>query len=55
MSRLTCISILETGAFETDSGSVSVPTGEVPFPIEILVYALIFIAARNSFNVCVVS
>lgn len=35
MSRLTCISILEPGSFATDSGTVTVPTGEHPFPIVI--------------------
>lgn len=46
--RLACISILEAGSFETDSGTVTVPTGEEPFPIEEWVYRLIFVDARNA-------
>lgn len=55
MSRLTCISILEAGSFTTDSGNVLVSTGDDPFEIEVLIYALIFVVKRNSFNICVVS
>lgn len=39
MSRLSCISILESGAFATDSGTVTVPQGGTPFPISTLVPA----------------
>lgn len=47
MARFECISILEAGSFTTDSGTVIVPSGEEPFPIEEFPYALIFIDARN--------
>lgn len=53
MPRFECFSILEAGSFTTDSGTVIVPSGEEPFPIEIWVYALIFLDARNSQNVAV--
>lgn len=52
--RLDCISVLEAGSFTTDSGNVLIPTGEEPFPMEVVVYALIFVLARNSFNIAVV-
>jgi hypothetical protein len=54
MPRLECISILEAGSIGSDSGSVDVPTGEDPFPVEELIYSLIFVLARNSENIPVV-
>ena len=55
MPTLDCISILEVGSFTADPGTVDVPTGEVPFPIEPVVYSLRFVHRRNSENVCVVT
>ena len=54
MPTLDCISILEAGSFSTDSGNVVLPTGDEPFPPEVLTYALIFIVVRNSANIAVV-
>jgi len=37
MPRLDCITILEAGSFGSDSGTVLVPSGEVPFHIQAFV------------------
>jgi hypothetical protein len=45
---------MEAGSFGSDSGTVVLPTGDEPFPLEVIVYALIFVIRRNSFNIAVV-
>lgn len=54
MPRLDCITILEAGSFGSDSGTVVIPTGDEPFPMEEIVYALIFVVPHNSANIAVV-
>lgn len=54
MPRLECITILEAGSFETDSGTVIIPSGEEPFPTEEFPYSLRFMVRRNSPYIAVV-
>lgn len=54
MPSLSCLSRLEPGQIGSDSGSVEIPTADEPFPIEVLLYALIFVVERNTANIAVV-